>query len=146
MATEKLRRNTPQRRVVLEELCQMKTHPTAAELYAMVRQRLPRISLGTVYRNLEVLHEDGMIRKMEFAGAESRFDGEMEPHDHVRCTDCGRITDIFPQGPVPIPTPLEDMAGFRVEGYRLEYFGSCPSCQARASVSGSRRTQSLSAN
>ena len=140
MATEKLRRNTPQRRVVLDELCQLKSHPTAAELYAVVRRRLPRISLGTVYRNLEVLHEDGMIRKMEFAGAECRFDGNLEPHDHVRCTECGRIADIFPQGPNQILAPPEEMAGFRVEGYRLEYFGFCPSCRAKTPFSGLQNT------
>jgi Fur family ferric uptake transcriptional regulator len=146
MATEKLRRNTPQRRVVLEELSQMKSHPTAAELYAVVRRRLPRISLGTVYRNLEVLHEDGMIRKMEFAGAESRFDGQLEPHDHVRCTECGRIADIFPQGPHQIPIQPQEMAGFQVEGYRLEYFGFCPSCRAKASFSSSQSSLGPPAN
>jgi Fur family ferric uptake transcriptional regulator len=146
MATEKLRRNTPQRRVVLEELSQMKSHPTAAELYAVVRRRLPRISLGTVYRNLEVLHEDGTIGKMEFAGAESRFDGNLEPHDHVRCTDCGRIADIFPQGPDQISVPPEEMAGFQVEGYRLEYFGFCPGCQAKTSFPGTQNTLGRPAN
>ena len=146
MATEKLRRNTPQRRVVLDELRHLKSHPTAAELYAIVRRRLPRISLGTVYRNLEVLHEDGMIRKMEFTGAESRFDGNLEPHDHVRCTDCGRIADIFPQGPDQISVPPEEMAGFQVEGYRLEFFGSCPRCQDKTSFTGSQNTLGPSAN
>lgn len=55
MAPNKLRRHTPQRAVILEELCSSKDHPTAAELFAMVRRRLPRVSLGTIYRNLEVL-------------------------------------------------------------------------------------------
>jgi Fur family ferric uptake transcriptional regulator len=137
MATEKLRRNTPQRRVVLEELRHLKSHPTAAELYAIVRRRLPRISLGTVYRNLEVLHEDGMIRKMEFAGSESRFDGMMEKHDHVRCTECGRIEDVFPSSPDQDLKPPAELAGFAVEGYRLEYYGSCPSCRMKASFSSS---------
>ncbi len=126
MSVEKLRRNTPQRRVVLEELCQMKSHPTAAELYAVVRRRLPRISLGTVYRNLEVLHEDGKIRKMEFAGTESRFDGTTKQHDHVRCTECDRIQDIFPQEPARRPAEME---GFLVTGHRLEFLGICPRCR-----------------
>ena len=136
MSAEKLRRNTPQRRVVLDELCQMKSHPTAAELYAVVRRRLPRISLGTVYRNLEVLHEDGKIRKLEFAGAESRFDGTIEQHDHARCTECGWIQDIFPQEPVPRPALQAEMAGFVVTGYRLEYLGICPRCRNDEPFSG----------
>jgi Fur family ferric uptake transcriptional regulator len=138
MATDKLRRNTPQRRVVLEELRHLKSHPTAAELYAIVRRRLPRISLGTVYRNLEVLHEDGMIRKMEFAGAESRFDGTLDRHDHVRCTECGRIEDIYPSSPDQALHSPAELAGYQVEGYRLEYFGSCPSCRMKTSLSSSQ--------
>ena len=138
MSLQKLRRNTPQRRVILQELCQLKSHPTAAELYAVVRRRLPRISLGTVYRNLEVLHEDGMIRKMEFAGAESRFDGTLDQHNHVRCTECGRIEDIFTLDPGQTPVQPPELAGFQVTGHRLEYFGICPGCRNRDSHSGSR--------
>jgi len=136
MSAEKLRRNTPQRRVVLEELCQMNSHPTAAELYAVVRRRLPRISLGTVYRNLEVLHEDGKISKMEFAGAESRFDGTIEQHDHLRCTECGWIQDIFPEESGSRPTLPAEMAGFLVTGHRLEYLGVCPRCRKDQSSTG----------
>ena len=131
MANGKLRRNTPQRRVILQELCQLKSHPTAAELYAVVRQRLPRISLGTVYRNLEVLHEDGMIRKMEFAGAESRFDGTLEQHYHVRCTECDRVDDIHPADPGLAPSRPAELGGFEITGHRLEYFGICPDCRKR---------------
>ena len=131
MALGKLRRNTPQRRVILDELCHLKSHPTAAELYAVVRQRLPRISLGTVYRNLEVLHEDGVINKLEFAGAESRFDGNIEQHYHVRCTECGRVEDIFPLDSEQTLSQPAELAGFQVTGYRLEYFGICPGCRNR---------------
>ena len=131
MTPGKLRRNTPQRRVILEELCHLESHPTAAELYAVVRRRLPRISLGTVYRNLEVLHEDGVINKMEFAGAESRFDGNIEQHYHVRCTECGLIEDIFPMDSEQALAQPVELAGFQVTGYRLEYFGICPGCRNR---------------
>ena len=131
MATGKLRRNTPQRRVILQELCQMTSHPTAAELYAAVRQRLPRVSLGTIYRNLEVLHEDGMIRKMEFAGIETRFDGNLKQHDHVRCTECDRVDDIHSTDPgLALSRPAE-LGGFEITGHRLEYFGICPDCRQR---------------
>ena len=118
MAVGKLRRNTPQRRVILHELCQMTSHPTAAQLYALVRQRLPRISLGTIYRNLEVLHEDGLIHKMEFAGTETRFDGNVDSHDHVRCTVCDRVDDIHPAEPGLAPVQPVDLGGFQITGYR----------------------------
>lgn len=125
----KLRRNTPQRKVVLDELLAAPVHPTAAELYERVRQRLPRVSLGTVYRNLEVLHQDGMIRKLEFAGTETRFDGNLDPHYHVRCNACGDIVDVYDLGPGGAPAQPDELAGFRIEGHRLEYFGICPDCQ-----------------
>ena len=126
----KLRRNTPQRKVVLEELCAVKTHPTAAELYETVRRRLPRVSLGTVYRNLEVLLQDGIIRKLEFSGSESRFDGNRAEHYHVRCRDCGQIEDIDDLGPGGAPVQPATLAGFQIEGHRLEYVGLCPACQS----------------
>ena len=142
MATNKLRRQTPQRAVIMEELCASKAHPTAAELFAQVRRRLPRISLGTVYRNLEVLHEDGQIRKLELAGSETRFDGTTTPHYHVRCRACGCVREL--------PTPLHDKlvtmpmetGGFRIDGHRLEFHGLCPSCLGETEgVSGTAHSQ-----
>ena len=136
MANTKLRRNTPQRKMVLEELCQMTSHPTAAELYAVVRRRLPRISLGTIYRNLEVLHRDGMILKMEFAGTESRFDGNAKQHYHVRCTECGRIDDSHSLDPDQIPVQPAELAGYLITGHRLKYFGLCPDCRNKKPFPG----------
>lgn len=128
MATNKLRRHTPQRAVILEELHATKAHPTAAELFALVRRKLPRISLGTIYRNLEVLHEDGLVRKLELAGTETRFDGTTTPHYHVRCTECGCVRDL----PAPLHDKLVtrplDTGGFRIDGHRLEFTGVCPDC------------------
>ena len=108
----------------------MENHPTAAEIYSAVRERLPRISLGTVYRNLDVLHEDGMIDRLEFAGAETRFDGTMTPHCHVRCTCCGTITDVHEHG-IDLARRPPVLEGFRVTGHRLEFTGLCPGCDPR---------------
>ena len=78
-------RVTRQRRVILEELRKLTSHPTAPALYEVVRRRLPRISLGTVYRNLELLARAGFIQRLDLQGAEARFDGNPEHHYHVRC-------------------------------------------------------------
>lgn len=126
----KRRRHTPQRQVILEELAGLYTHPTAAELYALVRQRLPRVSLGTVYRNLEVLCEDGLARRLTLAGSDARYDGNTRPHDHVRCIGCGILRDLPPGTAAFRPDLPAEAAGFLVEGYRLEYFGRCPRCRA----------------
>jgi Fur family ferric uptake transcriptional regulator len=127
MAPNRRRRNTPQRATILAALEEMTTHPTATELYAVVRERLPHISLGTVYRNLEVLREDGRIRRMEYGSADARFDACLEPHDHIRCTECGAVRDMPPAGRPFAPAPAH-AAGFEVTGYRLEYYGVCPAC------------------
>jgi len=117
--------------VIHEELCRLDNHPTAAEIYAAVRRRLPRISLGTVYRNLDVLHEDGVIHKLEFAGAETRFDGTTSPHCHVRCLDCGAIADVHDHDLDPAERPAR-LKGYRVTGHRLEFTGFCPDCDPAA--------------
>lgn len=130
MRSNSNRRNTLQRSVILEELCSTKRHPTASELFAKVRVRLPRISLGTVYRNLEVLHKEGQIRKLEFSGAEARFDADMDPHHHIRCTRCGSVKDLPAAG--PLVEPPRESAGFLIEGHRLEFYGLCPDCRKSA--------------
>ncbi len=128
MPASKIRRNTPQRTVILQELRASKEHPTAAELFALVRRKLPRVSLGTIYRNLEVLHEDGFVLKLELAGHEARFDGTTTPHYHIRCTSCGAVRDL----PAPLHDKLVtrplDSGGFRIDGHRLEFYGVCPDC------------------
>ena len=88
-------RMTKQREIILEELKKLKTHPTASELYDIVRHKLPKISLGTVYRNLEILAGMGIIKKLEVAGKEKRWDGDTSKHYHFRCVKCGKVEDIF---------------------------------------------------
>jgi Fur family transcriptional regulator, ferric uptake regulator len=91
MPTSPKRRMTSQRRIILEELRKTKTHPTADELYVVARKRLPKISLGTVYRNLDQLAESGEILKLEMCGCQKRFDGNTHEHFHARCQGCGRV-------------------------------------------------------
>lgn len=122
-------RSTRQRRVILEELRKCTLHPTAAEIYDIVRKRLPRISLGTVYRNLEYLSQAGRITTLETAGSQKRFDGRTDIHYHVRCSRCGRVEDA-PVGRIDaIDRALEAITGYDVLGYRLEFVGICALCQ-----------------
>ena len=128
MDTKNLQRHTRQRHVILEELCRLKSHPTAADLYTIVRERIPRISLGTVYRNLEKLAHAGAIRKMEYGSGEARYDGDTDVHDHVRCIRCGRLDDM--DAPSPSWPAMEEphCRGYKILGRRLEYQGLCPQC------------------
>lgn len=123
------KRVTRQRRVILEELRKVRTHPTADEVYAMVRRRLPRVSLGTVYRNLDLLAADGEILKLQSAGSSKRFDGTAAPHQHVRCSKCGRIADLETALPLPDINALF-LPGFRITEARLEFDGVCDDCCA----------------
>jgi len=126
----RFQRNTRQRQVILEELQKLTSHPTAAGLYEIVRRRLPKISLGTVYRNLELMAEMGAIQKLTFSGAEARFDGNPDRHDHLRCVRCHRVDD-WPGPALDLsPAGRDDSHGYQILGHRLEWLGVCPSCQS----------------
>jgi Fur family ferric uptake transcriptional regulator len=120
---------TRQRQVILEELRQVNTHPSADEIYEMVRKRLPRISLGTVYRNLEILSESGEIQKVELGSSQKRFDGFAHPHDHIRCIRCDRLIDAPTHVAPDLEGRLQSETDFQILGHRLEFFGICPDCQ-----------------
>ena len=129
MEEETTRRMTDQRRAILEELQNARTHPTANELYERVRRKLPHISLGTVYRNLDLLARSGLARRLQGEGGEARYDGVVEEHFHVRCIDCGRVDDVAG----PLPKALEASLGaapdYEVVGFRLELLGRCSDCR-----------------
>ena len=129
VVSKEFHRNTRQRRVILEELRKLTSHPTAAELYEITRARLPKISLGTVYRNLELLTQMGMIQKLGLGAAEARFDGSIHPHDHVRCVHCGRVADANGMSLGPVKDQIESLGDYEILGYRLEFFGICPECR-----------------
>ncbi|SKA62976.1 Fur family transcriptional regulator, ferric uptake regulator [Desulfobaculum bizertense DSM 18034] len=132
MEAKRPKRMTKQRKIILEELRKLTSHPTADELYEIVRARLPRVSLGTVYRNLEVLSEQGDILKLESAGSQKRFDGNPEPHYHIRCVQCGRVGDVEHDGEVVLPS-MEHFhcEGFTIHSQSLEFYGLCADCQEK---------------
>lgn len=120
---------TKQRQVILEELKKVRFHPSANEIYTLVRRRLPRISLATVYRNLDLLAKAGLIQELPLAGSQKRFDGMVDNHCHIRCLRCGRVDDLERES---LPMSVEaagSMNGYHCVGYRLEFTGICPRCQ-----------------
>ena len=131
MARAKFQRNTRQREVILEELQKLTSHPTAVALHEIVRRLLPKISLGTVYRNLELLAEMGIVQKLEFGGPEARFDGNLDRHDHARCVRCGRVDDVH-GAPLELSQgAYDDCGGYEVLGHHVELLGICPQCRSR---------------
>jgi Fur family transcriptional regulator, ferric uptake regulator len=122
-------RRTRQREVVLSVVRSTMDHPSADWVYRQARRRLPRISLGTVYRNLKRLAADGLIREIHAGGQGVRFDGNTGDHHHVRCVGCGRVNDL----PLSVDTSREEAAAralnFRILGHHVEIQGVCAQCQ-----------------
>jgi len=122
------RRSTRQRRLVYEAVMATAAHPTAESVYEAVRRALPRISLGTVYRNLQVLVKEGRLRSFSRDGR-ARYDGDLAPHDHFACDRCGLLLDI-PRAAEPLPAEKRLRArGFTVSGRVLEFHGLCRKCR-----------------
>jgi Fur family ferric uptake transcriptional regulator len=122
-------RRTPQREAILEAVRSTMDHPTADWVYRQARRRLPRISLGTVYRNLKALSAQGLIREIHAGDQPARFDGNTGQHHHVRCLSCGRVNDL----PLSVDVRREEAAAralnYRVLGHHVEVHGLCPGCQ-----------------
>jgi Fur family ferric uptake transcriptional regulator len=128
---DKKTRMTRQRRMILEEIRRINNHPAADEIYERVRKQLPRISLATVYRNLDVLCELGEIQRLELSGAMKRYDGIPKKHYHIRCVCCDRVDDA----PIaPLNELEDDLYGttvYEIIGHNLEFTGLCPECSAQ---------------
>ena len=119
---------TRQRQTILKELKNVVTHPSADAVYEMVRKELPRISMGTVYRNLEQMAKDGLILKLD-GGGQKRYDGNPAPHYHFRCQCCDDMTDL-PMKPLDdIRKIIQSLNGFEVKTYELNFTGVCPQCK-----------------
>ena len=119
---------TRQRMIILEELRKVNTHPSADEVYEMVRKRLPRISLGTVYRNLELLSKTGEIQKLELGSTLKRFDGNPYDHYHIRCIQCDRVVDAHIDSGLNFDDVISKTSDFKIIGHKLEFIGLCPEC------------------
>jgi len=119
---------TQQRRVILEELNKLTCHPTAEDLHRIVREKLPRISIATVYRNLELLSDQGMVWKMNVGGSQRRFDGTTANHYHIRCSVCGRVDDVHMEVLGTIEDTAKQSSGYTVLSHKVDFTGICPAC------------------
>lgn len=122
-------RMTRQRRIIHEELSKLKTHPTADELHKIVKVKIPSISLGTVYRNLEMLSGCGVIRKLELGLSQRRYDGDISEHHHIKCLECGKVGDIPREALDICRDMLKDVCGYKVLTVEVGFVGICPQCQ-----------------
>lgn len=132
-------RTTPQLAAVTEVLATARDHPTAVEIFRRVRRRLPRVSLGTVYRNLDKLRAQGRVRVIRLGG-EAYFDGVLAAHDHFICEHCRAVADL--PGPTERPDPRRLPAGGCIARWQqTAIYGLCAACAtATASRPAARRT------
>lgn len=124
-----LNRMTNQRRVLIETLDRKNWHPTADEVYQVVKKKAPKVSLGTVYRNLDILSKQGAITKIEEVGTQRLYDGNPKPHYHVKCLKCGKVCDVPEEAIKWVHKPLVDMPDFTITGHRLIFEGYCSCCR-----------------
>lgn len=132
------RRNTRQRKLVLDAVLASCDHPTAEEVYNAVRARDDKISRGTVYRNLNLLAEEGTILSIKAPGG-VRFDRTVKPHAHVICLSCGEVVDA----PSPVDPETEgrvaEATSYEIASHYTIFEGICPACRAAATPAPGNR-------
>jgi Fe2+ or Zn2+ uptake regulation protein len=133
------RRRSRQRDRVLDWLRATDVHPTAAQIHAGLKSELPSLSLGTVYRNLEILVADGEIDEVPCGVGPARYDGNLEPHHHFNCEACGLILDVDLPLPRGVTHRLASDHGLVSKRAQISFFGLCPDCEDPARESAQRR-------
>jgi Fur family transcriptional regulator, peroxide stress response regulator len=129
------KRATRQLEAVFQALQGDPTHPFADEIYRRVRKKLPRISLATVYRNLQRLVEDGKIRTVLLGERVARYDPETSDHDHFICESCGRVIDLFLERERQIDLTSLANNGYVVTAHKLTVYGVCQVCTGSGETS-----------
>ena len=125
-----VRNRSRKRERILELLQETGAHPTADWVYDRLKKEFPNLSMGTVYRNLNILVEQGKIDRIDFGSTFDRFDANVGPHYHFICEHCGAIVDLS----LPIDDSLNrrvnELTPFRVKRHSIEFYGLCDRCQA----------------
>ena len=127
----KAQRYSKQRELVLKTVMDNLIHPTAQEIYNMTREKDPTISMGTVYRNLNLLAEQGKILRIKVPGGADRYDGTIAPHNHAVCTRCGMVMD-YDYSFDDLNKALLEKSGFKCEELNITVRGTCKNCLEKA--------------
>lgn len=117
-----------QREMILNHVKNFPVHPTADEVYTALKKDNPELSLGTVYRNLNLLCELGMLKKIHIDNAKERYDVRTDRHSHLLCTVCNRVFDITDEALDGIEKRISEKYGYIVEDVSLNVKGKCAEC------------------
>ncbi|MDR0377211.1 MAG: transcriptional repressor [Spirochaetaceae bacterium] len=127
------RKHSKKRDAVLKAIRSTQSHPGAQWIYDTLKPVIPSLSLGTVYRNINVFLEEGSVVSVGVVGGEERFDGRVSPHPHLICCRCGKIVDLPrpPDAGRPQETEADGLPeGFVVDYRKTVYYGLCGECTA----------------
>ena len=125
-----MKKYSRQRETIREALMSVTSHPTASEIYDMVRETIPNISLGTVYRNLSGLADEGEILRISTGEGIERFDATTDDHSHLVCYSCGRVSDIDLDTD-GLDLAAETASGARIDRHSLIFYGTCAECAGK---------------
>ncbi|WP_020006165.1 peroxide-responsive transcriptional repressor PerR [Salinicoccus albus] len=122
-------RITPQRKAVLKYMVETDEHPTADDIFKSLSSEFPNMSVATIYNNLKLFKDTGLVKELTYGDASSRFDFITDTHYHIICSNCEKITDFH----YPGLDEVEQLAGavteYDVSHHRLEIYGLCPDCR-----------------
>ncbi|WP_152396747.1 peroxide-responsive transcriptional repressor PerR [Paenibacillus guangzhouensis] len=121
-------RITPQRHAILTFLLDSMTHPTADDIYRALAPKYPSMSVATIYNNLKMFVEAGLVRELTYGDNSSRFDADLSSHYHAICQKCGKIVDFNYPALYEVEHAAAEQTGFAVSGHRMEIYGVCPAC------------------
>ncbi len=133
---EMIYRKSKQREYILEYLRSTDSHPTAQTIYDEIRPEFPNLSLGTVYRNLNILVEQGKINRLQHGSTFDRYDADIYEHYHFICDRCGRVFDLQIEPGEDLEGAAEQASGHRVDGHKIDFFGICRDCLQKEEESG----------
>ena len=131
--TDLLRSNgfkvTPQRLAVYEALANTKEHPNAEMIFNGLQATYPTMSLATVYKTIDILHEIGLVQILNAGEDSFRYDADVSEHAHIRCVECGRVDDVFDLDTAKFNDQIQQNTKDRLVGQQFYFYGICADCQ-----------------
>lgn len=136
---EKTYKYSRQREALYSMLQATTEHPTADWLYARLKPEFHDLSLGTVYRNLNILVEQGLVLRLHYGSTFDRYDACRDPHHHFLCEHCGAVLDIPLAADRKLNARIEQQTGHLVRGHSIDFYGLCVTCRAKAPADSDSR-------
>lgn len=125
---------TPQRLAIFNCLEEKRLHPTAEHIYEELRVLYPSMSLATVYKTMEIFARIGIIQILQIGNDSHRYDVDVTPHAHIRCTVCNRVDDLMGIHLRDVDQEVAAMSQYQIMGRQLYFFGVCSECLKKSPI------------